>query len=90
MTNPYAPYPLRQHFPAGTRVVVSGVGAGWRNNPVGTVCGDPEPVQTVRGEDYYYWVRFDTPQHALSDDGPYCLAQVLSCCITGQARADSP
>ena len=85
MTDPYAPYPLRQRFVAGTRVVISGPCGGWRDDLVGTIRGDPVSVQTVQGEDYFYWVEFDTPQHDLGDDGPYYKAQVLSRCLAAEA-----
>jgi len=71
------PRPLKQELPAGTRVFVSSQG-GWRGDCLGFVRGDAESVQTVQGEDYFYWVEFDTPQHDLSEGGPYRKAQVLA------------
>jgi hypothetical protein len=85
MTDPYNPFPSRQHFAVGARVLVSGACGGWRNDSRGVVVAAPEPVQTVRGEDFFYWVQFDTPQHDLSDDGPYTKAQVLSRCLCPEA-----
>ena len=85
VSDPYSPYPMLQRLAAGTRVLVAATCAGWRNEARGVIHGDPEPVRTVRGEDYWYWVEFDTPQHDLSDDGPYHKAQILSCCLTPEA-----
>ena len=76
---------MRQSFAIGERVSVSAACAGWRDNSSGTICGGPEPVQTVQGEDYYYWVQFDSPQHDLSEDGPYYKAQILSRCLVAEA-----
>jgi len=81
MTDAYYPFPMRQHFVVGTRVRVSGACGGWRNDSTGVVVDGPEPVQTVKGEDFFYWIQFDLPQHDLSDDGPYSKAQVLSRCL---------
>jgi hypothetical protein len=85
MTDPYNPFPMRQHFAVGVRVLVSGACGGWRKDSRGVVVAAPEPVQTVQGEDYFYWVQFDSPQHDLSDDGPYSKAQVLSRCLCLEA-----
>ncbi len=82
MSDPYCPYPLRQHFEHRSRVLVAATCAGWRTNFNGTICGEAESVQTVQGEDYWYLVEFDTPQHDLSNDGPYYKAQILSRCLT--------
>lgn len=72
---------LKKQFKAGDRVEVS-VEAGWRKDSVGIIKGLPEPVVTIQGDDIYYWVKFDEPQHDLSEDGPYEMAQVLSRFIT--------
>jgi len=77
MSSLYFPQPLKQELPAGTRVFVSSQG-GWRDDCLGFVRGAAETVQTVQGEDYFYWVEFDTPQHDLSEGGPYRKAQVLA------------
>jgi len=47
---------------------------GWRNDCYGVIHDGLESVQTVQGEDFYYWVEFDVPQHDLSDGGPYYKA----------------
>ena len=73
--------PLLQSLAIGSRVLVSAKCAGWRNDFHGVVCGGPEPVETVQGPDYFYWVQFDSPQHDLSEDGPYYKAQVLGRCL---------
>jgi len=80
--DPYSPYPVRQHFAIGTRVQVSASCAGWRTDASGTIRSVSEQVQTAQGEDYFYWVEFDTAQHDLTDDGPYYKAQILSRCLT--------
>jgi hypothetical protein len=82
MSDPYSPFLMRQTFAAGARVSVSAICGGWRNDATGVIVGAPEPIETVQGEDYFYWVLFDVPQHDLSDDGPYYKAQILSRCIT--------
>jgi len=78
---------MRQTFPIGTRVFVSATCGGWRDDSRGVICGGPETIQTVQGEDYYYWVQFDAPQHDLSDDGPYYKAQILSRCLLDEASS---
>jgi hypothetical protein len=65
--------------------LVSGACGGWRNDSHGVIVAAPEPVQTVQGEDYFYLVQFDSPQHDLSDDGPYSTAQILSRCLCPEA-----
>jgi hypothetical protein len=81
MSDPYNPYPPKQNFAIGAKVVVSATCAGWRSDCRGVVLDNPESVQTVLGEDFNYWVRFDVPQHDLSNDGPYYKAQILSRCL---------
>jgi hypothetical protein len=78
---PFSPHPLRQAFAVGARVSVSAACAGFRNDACGVICDGPDPVATVQGEDYWYWVRFDEPQHDSSGDGPYYKAQILSRCL---------
>ncbi|WP_410210958.1 hypothetical protein [Aquirhabdus sp.] len=68
---------LKQKFQSGDKVLVS-ARAGWSSDSVGTINGLPELVETLQGEDFYYWVKFDEPQHDLSVDGPYDTAQILS------------
>ncbi|KJV07417.1 hypothetical protein [Methylocucumis oryzae] len=79
--DPYNPYPMRQIFAIGAKVVISGSCGGWRDDSKGVIISAAESVPTVKGEDYFYWVQFDTPQHDLSDDGPYYKAQILSRCL---------
>jgi hypothetical protein len=88
MNDPYAVGPLKQSFPVGTRVVVSARG-GWRNDSPGAVVAGPDAVQTMQGEDYYYWIQFDDPQRDLDDDGPYVKAQVLSRYMLLEAQLDA-
>jgi hypothetical protein len=88
MSKEYSGAPQLRTFNLGDRVVVSAKCAGWREDAPGVVCGGSEHVQTVQGADYFYWVQFDTPQHDLSDDGPYGKAQVLGCCV--QAETNKP
>jgi hypothetical protein len=80
MDDPYAVAPLKQNLRVGVRVIVS-KRCGWPNDCAGVVVAGPEPVQTLQGEDYYYWVQFDIPPRDLDGDGPYSKAQVLSRCI---------
>jgi hypothetical protein len=74
-----------QVFALGTRVRVPGPAAGWRQPSIGYIVGGPEPVTTLQGSDFFYWVAFDVPQHDLSDDGPYERAQILSCYLEAAA-----
>lgn len=82
MTDQFSPYAMKQVFDTDTRVLVSATCGGWRNDCHGMIVSEPESVQTLSGEDYYYWVQFDFPQHDLSSDGPYSKAQILSRCLT--------
>ena len=68
---------IRKKIIVGTRVEVSKNG-GWARDSTGVVTDGPESVNTRQGEDYFYFVKFDEPQHDLSEDGPYEKAQILS------------
>lgn len=61
----------------GESVIVSSKG-GWANDFKGTVEGEPETIETKQGEELAYWVKFNEPQHDISDDGPYRKAQILT------------
>lgn len=74
---------LKRRLEIGCKVEVSAEG-GWAKNCVATVESGPESVETRQGEDYFYWVVFDEPQHDLSDDGPYESAQILSRYLTAK------
>lgn len=74
-------FQLKKRFEAGERVRVS-AHAGWRKDVEGEIEGFPDPVVTNQGEDFFYLVRFDEPEHDLSEDGPYEMAQILSRYIT--------
>lgn len=76
---------LQQDVSIGARVMVSAKCAGWQSDFHGLICSTPEPVDTRRGLDYVYWVQFDSPQHDLSEDGPYFKAQILGRCLTPAA-----
>lgn len=60
------------------RVSVSPLG-GWKSTFRGVVVSEPEPVDTVRGPEYFYWVEFDEPQQAIDGADTYRKAQILSC-----------
>ncbi len=64
-------------YESGSRVVVSTQG-GWKNNGSGTIVGKAEPVTTLQGDDYYYWVEFDEPQEDINGPDKYYKAQILS------------
>jgi hypothetical protein len=83
--DPYRPFPSRQVFSQGNRVRVAAAFGGWLKESVGVICGTPAPVQTVQGEDFFYWVQFDVPQFTADKDGPYEKAQILSCCLSSEA-----
>ncbi len=69
----------------GDRVKVSAEG-GWRKDFLGVIGSEPKPEQTLQGLDLIYLVSFDTPQHDLSEDGPYVAAEILSCYLTRLPR----
>lgn len=69
---------LRKALAQRDRVRIPGPEAGWRQPTFGCIVDGPELVSTLQGEDFYYWIEFDTPQHDLSGDGPYRRAQILS------------
>ena len=50
----------------------------WPSTPVGIVSSVADPITTLQGEDYHYWVRFDPPARDGDGDGPYKSAQILS------------
>jgi hypothetical protein len=64
-------------FAIHDRVVVSS-GGGWKRTSSATVVSEPEPVQTLLGPEFYYWVSFDEPQETIDGDDAYDKAQVLS------------
>ncbi len=72
---------LRKKLNLGERVTVSRE-AGWENDCEGIIASEPELVKIAEGEDYWYFVAFDIPQHDLSSDGPYSKAQILSKYLT--------
>ena len=68
---------LRKVFQLGAKVRVSAKG-GWQRDALGIIVAGPEPIQTLQGEDFYWWVEFSEPERDLDDDGPYSKAQILS------------
>jgi len=66
---------IKKFFALGATVVVSAEG-GWQSDALGVVVSDPEAVQTLQGEDCFYWIQFFEPQPDLSDDGPYLRARL--------------
>lgn len=66
-----------KQFALQDRVMVSSSG-GWKRTSPATIVSDPEPVQTLQGPEFYYWVSFDEPQETIDGDDAYCKAQVLS------------
>lgn len=68
---------LRKEFKVGTKVIVSSTG-GWQRDAVGIIVAGPELIDTLQGQDFYWWVEFLTPERDLDNDGPYTKAQVLS------------
>ena len=67
-----------KQFALQDRVLVSSSG-GWKRSSLATIVSEPEPVQTLRGSELYYWVSFDEPQQTIDSDDAYYKAQVLSC-----------
>jgi hypothetical protein len=71
------PAQLRKTFRLGAKVVVSAKG-GWRRDALGVIVAGPDPIETLQGQDLYWWVEFAVPEHDLDGDGPYYKAQILS------------
>ena len=68
----------RKEFARGDRVLVSAEG-GWKESALGVICDGPEPVDTLKGPEYFYWVQFDEPQEDINGPDRYRKAQILSC-----------
>jgi len=69
-----------KYFKLGTRVVVSSEG-GWKNDFSGTICSEAEPVETLQGNENFFWVEFEEPQEDINGSEKYTRAQILSCYI---------
>jgi hypothetical protein len=67
-----------KNFATRDRVLVSSSG-GWKKTSAGTIVGGPEPIDTLKGPECYYWVEFDEPQEAVDGDDAYSKSQILSC-----------
>jgi hypothetical protein len=67
-----------KNFALRDRVLVSSSG-GWKKSSIATIVSEPEPVDTLKGPEFYYWVDFDEPQETLDGDDVYGKAQILSC-----------
>jgi len=67
-----------KNFELHARVSVLSAG-GWQETSAGTIVSAPEPVETLKGPEFYYWVLFDVPQRAVDGDDAYYKAQILSC-----------
>ena len=67
-----------KNFALRDRVLVSSSG-GWKKTSAGTIVSVPEPIDTLKGPECYYWVEFDEPQEAVDGDDAYRKAQILSC-----------
>lgn len=68
---------LRRTFKMGAKVLVSARG-GWHRDALGRIVAGPEPIQTLQGEDFFWWVEFLVPERDIDGDGPYRKAQILS------------
>jgi hypothetical protein len=68
----------RKEFSVNDRVLVSSSG-GWKQSASGVICGGPDPVETLQGSEYFYWVLFDEPQEDVNGPDKYSRAQILSC-----------
>ena len=67
----------KKNFNLKDRVVVSAEG-GWKRDCKGTICSGPEPIATIPGPEYYYWVEFDEPEEDVDSPDQYSKAQILS------------
>lgn len=52
---------------------------GWKQAAYGVICSAAEPVETLQGADFFYWVAFDEPQEDVNGPDKYSKAQILSC-----------
>ena len=64
-------------FNMNDSVIVSAKG-GWKRDCKGTICSDTEPVTTLQGSEYYYWVKFDEREEDINGPDKYSKAQILS------------
>jgi hypothetical protein len=67
----------RKELSTNQRVLVSLTG-GWKQSSLGVICSDPEPIETLQGSEYFYWVHFDEPQEDINGSDKYYKAQILS------------
>jgi hypothetical protein len=65
-------------FTPRDRVIVSSLG-GWEQASVGTIVSEPEPIETLKGPECFYWVEFDQAQQTIDGNDAYLKAQILSC-----------
>jgi hypothetical protein len=68
----------RKDLTINQRVLVSSTG-GWKQSSLGVICSGPEPIETLNGPEYFYWVQFDEPQEDINGPDQYYKAQILSC-----------
>ena len=72
---------IRKNFKLGDKVKVSKEG-GWQQDFLGSIDSLRENIETQQGEELAYMVKFDEPQHDLSDNGPYASSQILTRYLT--------
>ena len=65
-------------FAVNDRVLVLPEG-GWKQAAYGLIRSADEPVETLQGHDFFYWVAFDEPQEDINGPDKYSKAQILSC-----------
>ncbi|MFG3454424.1 hypothetical protein [Stutzerimonas stutzeri] len=70
----------RKIFAVNDQVLVLAEG-GWKQAACGKISSAAEPVETLQGHDFFYWVTFDQPQEDVNGPDKYLKAQILSCYI---------
>ena len=70
----------RKTFALNDRVRVLAEG-GWKQAALGKISSAAEPVETLQGHEFFYWVTFDQPQEDVNSPDKYSKAQILSCYI---------
>lgn len=68
----------RKVFAVNDRVLVLAEG-GWKQDAYGMINSAAEPVETLLGHEFFYWVAFDQPQEDVNGPDKYSKAQILSC-----------
>jgi len=67
----------KKQFNLNDKVLVNSKG-GWKRTCVGSICSVAEPVETLQGSEFFYWVEFNEPEEDVNGTDKYSKAQILS------------